>query len=118
MGTPGGLWLSIAIGLAGAACSADAQTGGRPRGEPPLGPVDGSMGIAMDAPVIVVAPDAGSIRVDPPDGRTSDGCTDQAKNFIYVLGVSTPAFATVLYKFAPDKKEFTLVGNLNCGGNG
>ena len=118
MVTPNGRWISTAIGLWCAACSADPSTGGRPRGDPPAGAADGSTGIAVDAPLVVVGNDAGSIRVDPQDGKATDGCTDQAKNFIYVLGVSPTAFATVLYKFAPDKKEFTLVGNLNCGGNG
>jgi hypothetical protein len=94
------------------------------RGSPGKGGAGGGGASQMDAAISV--PDApfigigndGSISVNPGDGAAADSCTDAARDFVYVLGISATSFATSLYKFAPDKRTFTAVGDLRCPGNG
>jgi hypothetical protein len=55
--------------------------------------------------------DAGSFGTGTGNGGTdTSGCSDDATNFVYVLTKSGS-----LYKFAPDKKVFTKIGDVHCG---
>src|SRR5689334_2810071 len=96
-----------------AACS---DRGGAGRGAGGAGQGAGGGGPVREDAGIIAVPDGGGIvnigsdariGVDPGDGAAVDSCTDAARNFVYVLGISPLAFATSLYQFAPDKKQFT-----------
>lgn len=50
----------------------------------------------------------GSFGDDPSRNEPSDGCSDEAR-FVYVV-----THRNALYRFAPDKLAFTLVGDLAC----
>ncbi len=112
--------LSIPIGLVLA--SGCATPAGGTEGSTSTGPAHradaGADSAASEPP-----PDSGGSGMFATDAASppssGSGCSPDATNFVYVVGIgaSWPP-ATTLYKFAPDKKTFTLVGDVSCGGNG
>jgi hypothetical protein len=74
----------------------------------------GSSGHPRDAgPPVVDAgkppPEAGTLLGDGAVVDAGPGCSSEARDFVYVLSLEND-----LYRFAPDKKQFTKVGTLGC----